>query len=500
MTAEEILTLEDHFEADRLAGEIGVSAKELMESAGRGVAVEIISRWKPCPVSVICGPGNNGGDGFVVARILNNEGWPVRVALDGEASSLSDDAALMANLWTGPVEPLSPAIVQGAELIIDALYGAGLSRPISGIASEIINTVARLKIPVVAIDLPSGIFGDTGAAGKAVAPATLTVSFFKHKPAHLLYPARDLCGDIVIIDIGTPTSVLEEIKPNSWINTPELWDSSFPLLSSRSHKYERGHAVIISGGLSNTGAARLAAESAMRSGAGLTTIACPTESLSVIAPTLSEVLLVPSDSPSDLFDLLTLRKRNAVLIGPGNGVSDETRANVKTVLDAPVAVVIDADALTVFEDAPEELFRELDETCVLTPHDGEFDRIFPNVEDVGRLARARFAAEISGAVIVLKGPDTVVAHPDGRAAICNIAPPQLATAGSGDVLGGILIGLRAQGVPPFEASAIAVWLHARAALNFGPGLIASDLPSQIPSILRYLQDKYMRLGANYFSP
>ena len=166
MTAEEILTLEDHFEADRLAGEIGVSAKELMESAGRGVAVEIISRWKPCPVSVICGPGNNGGDGFVVARILNNEGWPVRVALDGEASSLSDDAALMANLWTGSLEPLSPAILEGSELIIDALYGAGLSRPISGIASEVINAVSRLTIPVVAIDLPSGIFGDTGAAGQ----------------------------------------------------------------------------------------------------------------------------------------------------------------------------------------------------------------------------------------------------------------------------------------------------------------------------------------------
>jgi NAD(P)H-hydrate epimerase len=488
MGADEILSVAEHAEADRLAAAAGVSGEALMEAAGAGIAAEIVRRWIRRPVTVLCGPGNNGGDGFVIARILHEEGWPVRLAVLGEAASLSGDAALMAARWTSPVEPMSPAVVGSAELVVDALFGAGLGRPLSGVAAETIQAVADSGVPAVAVDLPSGVFGDTGAVGKAVAPAVLTVTFFRRKPAHLLFPARGLCGEVVVIDIGTP-AVLDDIAPLAWRNEPVLWAGAFPWPGPETHKYRRGHDVVVSGGAATTGAARLAAAGAARAGAGLVTIGCPREALPIVAPAVTEILAAPVDGPAELFDLLAERKRNAVLIGPANGVTDGTRANVNAVLDAPVAAVLDADALTVFAEAPEELFEAVDETCVLTPHDGEFDRLFPHVPDTGRLGRARAAADASGAVVLLKGPDTVVAHPDGRAAISDNAPPHLATAGSGDVLGGILVGLRAQGMPPFEAAAAAAWLLGEAAARFGLGLIASDLPGLLPPLLGELAQR-----------
>lgn len=487
MDADEILSVAEHAKADRLAAASGILGEELMEAAGLGVAAEITRRWTPRPVTVLCGPGNNGGDGFGIARVLSEEGWPVRLALLGETAALSGAAAAMAARWNGPVEPVSPAALGSAELVVDALFGGGLARRLRGEAAEIIEAVGDSGIPTVAVDLPSGVFGDTGAALQSVASAVLTVTFFRRKPAHLLYPGREICGEVVVIDIGTPESVLNEITSMAWQNAPALWTMAFPWPGRQAHKYRRGHAVVVSGGAAETGAARLAAAGAARVGAGLVTIGCPREALSIVASAITEILVAPVDGPSELFDLLRGRKRNAVLIGPANGVTNGTRANVHAVLDAPVAeptaVVLDADALTVFADAPEELFEALDETCVLTPHDGEFDRLFPHVTEVGRLARARAAAEVSGAVVLLKGPDTVVAHPDGRAAISGNAPQTLATAGSGDVLGGILVGLRAQGMPPFEAAAAAAWLHGEAAARFGPGLIASDLPKLLPPLL-----------------
>lgn len=486
MDADEILTVAEHGEADRLAIAAGIPGESLMEAAAAGVAGEILRRWTARPVTVLCGPGNNGGDGFAVARLLAREGWPVRLALAGDVADLRGDAAAMAARWRQPVEPMRAAVADSAGLVVDAVFGAGLGRPVAGAAAETLRAVRAQAVPVVAVDLPSGVFGDSGQAGDGVAPAVLTVTFFRPKPAHLLLPGRDLCGEVVVVDIGTPDGVLAEVAPMVRRNRPALWRAVLPWPDASTHKYQRGHGVVVGGGAAATGAARLAAMGAARAGAGLVTIACPREALAIVAAAMTEVLVAAVDGPGELFELLATRKRNAVLIGPGNGVTDETRAKVDTVLASPVAAVLDADALSVFAERPAELFDSVDETCVLTPHDGEFARLFPMLPDDGRLKRAQAAAAAAGAVVLLKGADTVVAHPDGRAAIADNAPPFLATAGSGDVLAGMLMGLRAQGMPPFEAAAAAVWLHGEAARGFGPGLVASDLPGLLPPLLREL--------------
>ena len=484
----EVLTVAEHAAADRLANEDGVSGEALMEAAGRGVAAEICARWTPRPVSVLCGPGNNGGDGFVAARVLAAAGWPVRVALlGGPAERQRGDAATAAARWDGRVEALTPTVVESAGLVVDALFGAGLARPIDGAAVKTLQAVDARRLPCVAVDLPSGVHGDTGATSGTVAQAALTVTFFRAKPAHLLLPARALCGELAVIDIGTPWRAVDAIQPRLWRNEPSLWAGAFPWPAEDAHKYLRGHAVIRSGGVADTGAARLAALAAARVGAGLVTIACPRDALPALAGAVTEILLAPADGAGKLSDLLTERRRNAVLVGPANRVTDGTRRETLAALAARLAAVIDADALTVFAGAPQDLFDAVDETCVLTPHDGEFGRLFTSIQETGRLARARAAARMSGAVVALKGPDSVVAHPDGRAAIASNASPHLATAGTGDVLAGLILGLRAQGMPPFEAAAAAVWLHGEAAARFGPGLLAGDLPAMLPSLLRELR-------------
>jgi hydroxyethylthiazole kinase-like uncharacterized protein yjeF len=483
----EILTVAQHAEADHLAGESGVPSEALMVAAGGCVAAEIERRWSRRPTLILCGPGNNGGDGFVAAQWLSRNAWPVRVALLGDRIGLHGDVATMAARWTGDIESVAPAALDGAELVVDALFGAGLRRPLTGAAAETVRAIAERGIPTVAVDLPSGVFGDSGTAGQSVAPAALTVTFFRRKPGHLLFPGRGLAGEVVLADIGTPDSVLSEIRADTWANHPEVWGPAFPWPTLDGHKYRRGHVLIVSGDVAHTGAARLAAAGAARAGAGLVTVGCPRDALAVVAGALTEVLTEPVDGPGELYDALRERRRNAVLIGPANGVTAGTRENVLAALDSPAAAVLDADALTVFADAPEQLFAAIDESCVLTPHDGEFDRLFSSIEETGRLARARAAAAASGAVVLLKGPDTVVAHPDGRAVINDNAPPTLATGGAGDVLAGIVAGLRAQGMPSFEAAASAVWLHGAAAARFGPGLIASDLPGQLPPVLADLK-------------
>ena len=488
MDGHEVLTVAQHAEADRLAEEGGVPGETLMAAAGGRVADEIERRWSRQPTVVLCGPGNNGGDGFAAAQWLARNAWPVRVALLGDRAALRGDAATMAARWTGDVEAVAPAVLDGAELVVDALFGAGLARPLTGAAAETVRAVSERGVPTVAVDLPSGVFGDSGAAGQSVAPAALTVTFFRRKPAHLLFPGRGLAGEVVLAHIGTPDSVLAELGADTWANHPEGWNAVFPWPAPESHKYRRGHVLVLSGDAAHTGAARLAAMGAARAGAGLVTLGCPRDALAVVvAGGMPESLTEPVDGPGELFDALQERQRNAVLIGPANGVSDRTRENVLAALDSQAAVVLDADALTVFADAPEQMFAAIDETCVLTPHDGEFDRLFPALEETGRLARARAGAAASGAVVLLKGPDTVVAHPDGRAVINDNAPPTLATAGAGDVLAGIVAGLRAQGMPPFEAAAAAVWIHGAAAARFGPGLIASDLPGLLPPVLAALK-------------
>jgi NAD(P)H-hydrate epimerase len=479
-----LLDVRQMSEADRLTVATGTSSVELMENAGKAVAREIAQRWTARPLVVLCGPGNNGGDGFVTALQLAEAGWTVRIALLGPREKLAGAAAHHAQRWRGPVESLTPAALDGAELVVDALFGSGLTRALEGPAAEILAAAERRALPVIAIDVPSGVMGDTGEALGAAA-AILTVTFFRKRPGHLLLPGRSLCGEVVVADIGTPLSVLDEILPATFENDPGLWLADLPKLNNSGNKYTRGHALI-SGGYPITGAARLAARAAARAGAGLTTIAVPAVALPIYATALTSIMVQSLGAPNDFDHLLEDRRISAFLIGPGAGVSVETRARALAMLATGRPTVIDADAITAFQEEPEALDRAIVGPCVLTPHDGEFSRLFDPSGD--KLTRTRKAARRSGAVIVLKGSDTVIAAPDGRAIINANAPPTLATAGSGDVLSGIILGLLAQGMDAFSAAAAAVWLHGAAAAAFGPGLIAEDLPDLLPGVFRHLYE------------
>jgi ADP-dependent NAD(P)H-hydrate dehydratase / NAD(P)H-hydrate epimerase len=478
-----VLRVEQMAEADRLAMMGGTPGTLLMQNAGEAVAREIERRFTPRPVSVLCGPGNNGGDGFVAAAALAQSGWPVRVALLGDAEALRGDALLSARRWPGAIEALTPAIIDNAGLVIDALFGSGLNRRLDPKVRDVLSFAGRRALPVVAVDIPSGIMGDSGE-NTGAAPAVCTVTFMRKKPGHLLLPGRDACGDVVVADIGIPQDVLNSLAVDTWENAPALWRAHLPQWHANSNKYSRGHALLY-GGYPMTGAARMAARAAARSGAGLTTIAVPEHAFAIYAAALTSIMVQPLAQSEDFARLLADARYTAFSIGPGAGVSDATRVRALDMLKTGKPVVIDADAISVFASHPEELFEAIHGACVITPHEGEFKRIF----DVSgnKLARARQAARRSGAVVVLKGSDTVVAAPDGRAIINSNAPPTLATAGSGDVLGGFILGLLAQQMDAFPAAAAAVWLHGAAAAGFGAGLLAEDLPDLLPAVLRHLE-------------
>jgi hydroxyethylthiazole kinase-like uncharacterized protein yjeF len=469
-------------EADRLTVQAGTPAIELMQNAGAAVAREIARRWSPRPTVVLCGPGNNGGDGFVIARVLAAAGWSVRLALAGSMEQLRGDARHHALLWQRPIEPLEVGVLEKAALVVDAVFGSGLRRPLSGEIPRILKAAAERRVPIVAVDVPSGLLGDTGESLGAV-PATVTVTFTRKKPGHVLLPGRELCGETVVADIGTTAALLERIPLETWENDPALWRGDLPQLGASGNKYSRGHALLW-GGYPTTGAARMAARGAARAGAGLTTIAVPVEALPIYAAALTSIMVRAAPTPADLGKLLADKRFNALLIGPGAGVDAETRARALAMLATRRAVLLDADAISAFAQDREALFAAVAGPCVLTPHDGEFARLFDASGD--KLSRARAAARTSGAVLVLKGADTVVAAPDGRAVINSNAPSTLATAGSGDVLGGMILGLLAQGMEAFAAAAAGVWLHGAAASDFGPGLLAEDLPDLLPGVLRRL--------------
>jgi NAD(P)H-hydrate epimerase len=471
-------------EADRLTTDAGLPAVELMANAGRGVASEIQRRWPARPVIVLCGPGNNGGDGFVIARLLLEAGWPVRVALLGPRDQLAGAAGHHAQLWPRAVEQLVPDVLDGAELVVDAIFGAGLSRPLADAAAETLSAAASRGLPIVAVDVPSGLMGDTGEVLGAV-QAVLTVTFFRKKPGHLLLPGRRLCGEVVVVDIGISPAVFDQIVPQAFENDPLLWLADLPRPQDGGNKYSRGHALV-SGGYPVTGAARLAARAAARAGAGLTTIAVSPVALPVYAAALTSIMVQPLAVPEDFECLLDDSHYKAFLIGPGAGTGEETRSRVLAMLATGRPTVLDADALTTFADDPLTLDRAITGPCVLTPHDGEFHRLFDPSGD--KLTRTRTAARRSKAIIILKGADTVITAPDGRSVINRNAPPTLATAGAGDVLGGMVLGLLAQGMEPFLAAAAAVWLHGAAAAQFGPGLIAEDLPDLLPGVWRNLYE------------
>jgi NAD(P)H-hydrate epimerase len=470
-------------EADRLTIAAGTPGSELMQRAGIAVAQEIMRRWPPGPVTVLCGPGNNGGDGFVAASALAQAGWPVRLASATGLDLLTGDARIHARRWRGAVEAVTAAAIDGAALIVDALFGSGLSRRVDPVLAGVLSLAAQRGIPIVAVDVPSGVLGDSGENLGASA-AACTVTFARKKPGHLLLPGRTLCGETIVADIGIPPAVLGALPIDIWENHPSLWRAELPQARSAGNKYTRGHAMIC-GGYPLTGAARMAGRAAARMGAGLTTIAVPEQAFAVYAAALTSVMVLPLTHPGDFANALLDARYSGFLIGPGAGVSDLTRERALALLATGRSVLLDADALSVFAGRAAGLAQAIRGPCVLTPHEGEFARLF--AFKGGKLARARAAAAESGAVVVLKGADTVIAAPDGRAIINANAPANLATAGSGDVLGGFILGLLAQGMDAFTAAAAGVWMHGAAAADFGPGLLAEDLPDLLPAVLRRLE-------------
>jgi ADP-dependent NAD(P)H-hydrate dehydratase / NAD(P)H-hydrate epimerase len=494
----EVLTTSEMERADRLTIASGTPGLSLMLSAGQAVAEAAMDLTEEGPIVVVAGRGNNGGDGFVAAAELAARGREVSVVLLCERDSLQGDAASAARGWKYPVLPFNPQALGKPALIIDALFGAGLNRPVKGEPHEMIEAINANGAPVLAVDLPSGINGTTGLVMGAAVRATETVTFFRRKPAHLLLPGRMHCGRVHVADIGIARGVLGEIKPQTFENVPDTWQASFPVPRIDGHKYARGHAVIVSGEMTSTGAARLAARGALRAGAGLVTVASPREALAVNAAALTAVMVRAVDTPVEFGEFTADRRFNTCVIGPGAGIGERTRDFVHTALSAQKHLVLDADALTSFADAPDHLFESIkashDPQVVLTPHEGEFPRLFSDMSNKNpgrsKLERVRDAAQRSGAVVLLKGADTVVAAPDGRATIASNAPPWLATAGAGDVLAGIVAAMLAQGVPAFEAASIGVWMHGEGAREAGPGLIAEDLPEVMPAVFRRLYDEF----------
>jgi ADP-dependent NAD(P)H-hydrate dehydratase / NAD(P)H-hydrate epimerase len=490
----ELLTTAEMAEADRLTIAGGTAGITLMENAGHAVADVAGGLLQGRGAVVVAGPGNNGGDGFVAARVLAERGHKVRVSFVGDRGRLKGDAALAGGRWTGPVEAARPEAITGRDVVIDALFGAGLDRAVEGLPRAMIEAMNASGAPVVAVDLPSGINGTSGAVTEVAVKATHTVTFFRRKTGHMLMPGRLHCGELSVADIGIPASVLDRIKPVAFANEPALWLRHFPIPKPEGHKYSRGHAVVVSGGLTTCSAARLAARGALRAGAGLVTLASPREALAVNAAASLAVMVRPVDGALELAEFLADKRRNAVILGPGGGVGPAMREEVRAALASEAAIVLDADALTSFADEPVALVsaigRHTGRGAVLTPHEGEFIRIFRSIAADpklnSKLEKARLAAKESGAIVLLKGPDTVVAAPDGRASIAANAPPTLATAGAGDVLGGMITGLLAQAMPPFEAAGAATWLHGEAAREFGPGLISEDLSEALPAVLRRL--------------
>ena len=491
----ELLTPDEMGRADRLGALAGPhDGYGLMRNAGAAILREVLARFADAHgFDVLGGPGNNGGDGYEVARLLHEAGMEVAVWREGvpRAGSDAEIAARRCPVEPRPLDGFSP---RPQEVVIDALYGAGLTRPLDGAAARAARACRAIDARVVAVDLPSGLSGLSGRMTGEAFAAALTVTFFRLKPGHLLEPGRALCGAIVLADIGIPEAVLATIAPKTFRNLPALWSTALPRPRRDQHKYSRGHVAVFSGGVASTGAGRLSAMAAARAGAGAATVLSPGAALAVNAAHLTAIMLRKVDTPADLDAAFAARRPDAVVLGPGFGLHRPVKEMALHVLNAPGegVLVLDADALTAFRDGPEALFaaiRASARAAILTPHEGEFARLFPDLaadHGLSKLDRVRAAAGRAGAVVVLKGPDTVIAAADGRAAINENGSPCLATAGSGDVLAGLIAGLCAQKMPPWQAACAAVWLHAEAGSRFGPGLTAEDLPGLLPPLLRAL--------------
>ncbi|WPZ32960.1 NAD(P)H-hydrate dehydratase [Thalassobaculum sp. OXR-137] len=445
-----------------------------MLRAGQGAARRIRRAFRPGRVLVACGPGNNGGDGFVIAHDLRAHGWEVTVALLGARDRLTGDAAEAAAYWDGPIEMLTAERVESAEIFVDALFGAGLTRPVEGVAAEVLDRAATRSagggLTVVAVDVPSGVHGDTGQVLGTACPADLTVTFHCLKPGHLLHPGGRLCGGIRVVDIGIDPAAPALTEPAARMISPRLWDGLLTPAGPDDHKYTRGHVLVLAGAM--PGAARLAARSARHMGAGLVTVCAPEEAVPLIAGDAPG--LIVQEIPYDLEAFVAGRKVAAIVVGPGLGRGADARRLVEAAMACVVPTVLDADVFSLF--AGGRLPRG--GPAVLTPHGGEFSRLFAKLDprQIGRIAAVSRAAANCGHTVLLKGPDSTVAAPDGRCAILDGAPATLATGGTGDVLAGAIGALLARGLPGFEAACAGAWFHREAARWLGgTALLPEDL-------------------------
>jgi len=487
-----LLTPEEARQADAWTIENGKPGAELMEAAGRAVA-DIIVDYVGTPLEVggeivvLCGPGNNGGDGYVVARHLDEWGYPVRVLMQGGEKSLKGAAKKMAAKWRGPSEPIGERPINGASVIVDSLFGTGLDRPVEGPAANVLEEANKANAFRIAVDIPSGLDALSGNPMGTCFRADATVTFFHKKAGQVVAPGRFYCGGadhVHVADIGIPEAALENVMPTHFSNEPGLWSAAFPFQGPCSHKYDRGHLLVLGGKEPTLGASRLASLAALRTGAGLVTLAASTETYAIQASALDDVMVRRFDSAFGFIGLMSDPKINTVLLGPGSGVGEKT---VELVMQATLKsrnMVLDADALTSLVGRLDVLANAKNSEIVLTPHEGEFARLFPSLNyNKDRIAAVRSAAKASGCTVVLKGVSTIVASSDGRVSIASNAPSWLSVGGTGDVLSGMIASLLAQGMPAFEAASAGVWLHGEAGMKAGRGMIASDLLTQIADVL-----------------
>ncbi len=487
-----LLSAQQSRDLDAAAIKSGVSGNSLMETAGHAVA-DVITDYIGTPleaggtVIILCGPGNNGGDGFVVARHLDEWGYPVSLRCSVLPSKLKGDAKTAASKWRGAVEPMSSSGFEDAAVIVDCLFGTGINKPIEGELADIINAANRSEAFILAVDMPSGLCTDTGRPLGVCIEAGATVTFNFKKPGHAIVPGRYLCGgnsNIHTVDIGVPDKILSTVTSSESENLPTLWGSDFPFSGPQTHKYGRGHMLVLGGKEPTLGASRLASLAGLRVGAGLVTLAAPSETYPVQASALMDIMVRRFDSAFGFIGIVNDPRIKAVLVGPGAGRGEKTVELVKQVGGKNKALVLDADALASLVGRSDIITELKSPEVVLTPHEGEFSKLFPDLpysED--RVAAVRAAAKRTNTVVVLKGVSTIVACPDGRACIATNAPSWLSVGGTGDVLSGLICGLITQGMPSFEAASAGVWLHGEAGLVAGRGLIASDLLDVIPRVL-----------------
>ncbi|VAV90167.1 NAD(P)H-hydrate epimerase / ADP-dependent (S)-NAD(P)H-hydrate dehydratase [hydrothermal vent metagenome] len=491
MSAIPILTTKNCYQADKQAIASGITPVTRMENAGSGAAESITARYEKCKTLILCGPGANGGDGYVIARKLHEAGWSVDV-MALTAPVAGSDAEFMAQQCPVDASSRVRQLPTDIELIVDCLYGAGLNRALDADTTQLIHQVNQHKSPVVAIDLPSGIFGDSNGGFAPCIVADTTITFAVKKLAHVLEPERSFCGVVEVVDIGFPDGMISDMPEVALENSPCLWSQIPVQPGAQSHKHNRGRLWVGCGGHLQTGAARLAARAGLRIGAGWVMLGGSKKAMQVCAAHETSIVLQTRPKHQSMAKTLqTSPVPDCVILGPAGGIGARMRADILDVLRSGIAAVLDADALRVMSAEPEVFFELCNENTVLLPHEAEFLGLFPDLNQTfgHKINRVKAAASRAGCTVLLKGADSVIANATGRAVVNTKTSAWLATLGTGDVLAGMVGGLMAQRVGGMDATCAAVWIHGALGQNLGAGLIAEDLPNEIPNILKNMAIK-----------